>query len=280
MGLRQSRGEIPITFIGDDHRRTGLGDQQVGAGDAHIGLHELVAQYGARLVDDLGDGVERAVELIFLMMRLEQLGDLLAALVHGRGDDVTGRLARQLNNVFAKVGFNRLKTRLLQCLVQRHLLGHHGLALGNTARLLLLADRDDDLLRLLRGTGPMHHTAPLQHPLFEIAQVIGQPGKGMLLDLMGLGAQPFKLRQGIEGLFALIDKAMFGMPQCLLQRGIRQRLHRLSLECMGFWLHVLFFTPGAIRHHRCPAHRSCPRATRQCGRCGSVCSDVSDGRRY
>ena len=42
-------GQVAVALVGDDHRGAGLGDEQVGAGDADIGGEELLAQHGARL---------------------------------------------------------------------------------------------------------------------------------------------------------------------------------------------------------------------------------------
>ena len=49
MRARQGRREIAVALIGDDHRGAGLGNQQIGPGDADVGDEEFLAQDGARL---------------------------------------------------------------------------------------------------------------------------------------------------------------------------------------------------------------------------------------
>ena len=61
MHLGQDLGQVAIALIGDDDRGAGFGDQEIGAGDADIGLEELLAQHPARLVDELAGSVEVAV---------------------------------------------------------------------------------------------------------------------------------------------------------------------------------------------------------------------------
>ena len=42
---RQELGEVAVAFIGDDHRRAGLGDQEIRAGDADVGGEEALAEH-------------------------------------------------------------------------------------------------------------------------------------------------------------------------------------------------------------------------------------------
>ena len=42
--LRQRLREVAVALVGDDDRGAGLGDQEVGAGDADIGGEEFLAQ--------------------------------------------------------------------------------------------------------------------------------------------------------------------------------------------------------------------------------------------
>jgi holo-[acyl-carrier protein] synthase len=48
MRLGQELGEIAVALVGDDDARAGLGDQEVRAGDADIGIEEALARYSGR----------------------------------------------------------------------------------------------------------------------------------------------------------------------------------------------------------------------------------------
>jgi hypothetical protein len=84
---RQSGDHAAVALVGDQRHRAGLGDQEVAAGDAHVGREKMLAQHLARLARHLPDvGLARLP-----VHALEQLGHLLLGLVDGRGDDVRGR---------------------------------------------------------------------------------------------------------------------------------------------------------------------------------------------
>ena len=59
--LRQRLGQVAVALIGDDHRGAGLGDQEVGAGDADIGGEEFLAQHGARFGHEVRHRSEGAI---------------------------------------------------------------------------------------------------------------------------------------------------------------------------------------------------------------------------
>src|SRR3546814_16864346 len=83
-------------------RSAGLGNEEIGAGDADLGLEIAVAQHAARLGDQRLRVAAARAELhtmgrVIGMMILEQFGDLLAGLVQRRADDVARRLMGQLD---------------------------------------------------------------------------------------------------------------------------------------------------------------------------------------
>jgi hypothetical protein len=57
--------------------------------------------------------------------------DLVLVEVHRRRDDVARVLAAQLDDVLAEIGLDRRDAGLGHRLVERDLLAHHGLALGD-----------------------------------------------------------------------------------------------------------------------------------------------------
>ena len=100
---RQRRHHAPVAFVRDDHARSGFGDQKVAARDAEIGREEMLPQHFARFAGHARDVVlARRV-----VMGLEQVGDVLFALVKRRSDDVRRRLPGELKDVFSEVGLDR-----------------------------------------------------------------------------------------------------------------------------------------------------------------------------
>jgi hypothetical protein len=61
MHFGQGRGEIAITLIGDDDGAAGLGDEEVGAGDADIGSEKLRPQRRPRFGEQRGRLIEIAI---------------------------------------------------------------------------------------------------------------------------------------------------------------------------------------------------------------------------
>ena len=60
----------------------------------------------------------------------KEASNLLFGFVQCRGDQVEGSFFRQLDDVFAQVGFVDVDPLGLQCRVETQFLGHHGLAFG------------------------------------------------------------------------------------------------------------------------------------------------------
>ena len=53
MDLGQRLGEIAVALVGDDHGGAGLGNEEIGAGDADVGGKKFLAQDLPRLGDEL-----------------------------------------------------------------------------------------------------------------------------------------------------------------------------------------------------------------------------------
>ena len=108
MHLGQDLREIAIALVGDDDRRAGLGDQEVGAGHADVGRQEFLAQDFARFrqqrlgFGEVAVGGQMGVE--FSEIRL----DVVARHMDRGGDDVAWPLMTKLDDVFAQVRFDGL----------------------------------------------------------------------------------------------------------------------------------------------------------------------------
>ena len=93
MDGRQRDGEVRVALVRDEHNRSRFGDGHVRAADADHGLDEFLAQGKARVVLDGLDGRFGAKD-----PRRVFLGE-----VDGRGDDVRGAGARELDHALAQV---------------------------------------------------------------------------------------------------------------------------------------------------------------------------------
>ena len=159
MRAPQRLREIAVALVGDDDRRAGFRDQEIRAGDADIGRKKLFAQHGAGLGEQAFGRGEIAILVEIDMDAAEVLLHLFLVEMHRRRDDVRRRLAAQLDDVFAEVGFDRPHARGLDGGVEADFLGHHRLALGDHARAARLADVDDHRAGLRGIAGEMHVAA-------------------------------------------------------------------------------------------------------------------------
>ena len=129
--------ERRVAFVGDDDDRARLGDEEVAARDAHVGGEIVLPQYASRLEAQLLDHVlaRRAVLL------LEELRDLVLALVQRRSDDVRRRLVVvDLQDVLAEIGLDDRHAGALDRVVERRLLGDHRLRLDDLAHAVAARD--------------------------------------------------------------------------------------------------------------------------------------------
>ncbi len=253
-------GEVAVALIGDDYRSAGLGDEEIGAGDADIGGDEFLAQHRARFCDQILHRREIAPRLQ-AMMRPHEIGcDLFLVEVDHRGDDVAWAFAPDLDDVLAEIGLGHLDACCLEMPVKADLLRHHGLALGDEAGASLLAELQDDGPRVGGARRVMHiPAARLHRPLigFEIEVEISER---MVLDGAGLVAQRAELRQLPLGERALDDEAALDVEKCALKL--------LVGECRRGVLLEIRLSHRTIRPHwrgRLQASRSCRPAPRRHG---------------
>ena len=167
-------GAQPDVALGlDEHERAGLGDEEVRAGDAHLGGEEAVAQLGARVGDEpLGVvGVEHLAR-----EAAEQLGHLARGQVHRRGEDVRRAVAHELHDVLAEVGLHRLDAGLGERLVEADLLGEHRLRLDRAGRAAGGAQLLDDARGVAGGRGVVDDPAGRGDALLGLLDQLGQVG--------------------------------------------------------------------------------------------------------
>ena len=148
MDSRQGRHHAAVAFVGHQRHGSRLGDQKIGARNAHVGTQEVLAQRLARFA-----GQCRNIRLARLLVcALEQVGDFIEALVHDWRDDMRRRfIVVDLQDVLAEIGLHRLDTGGCQRLIESSLLGEHGLRLHR----LLDAVPAGDVANMAADLGPV-----------------------------------------------------------------------------------------------------------------------------
>jgi hypothetical protein len=147
------RGADPdVPLVLDERDGTGLGDEEVGARDAHVGGEELLPERDARRGDErLGVTVERRAQAL-----VEEAAAVVEAEVHHRRHDVARGLPEDLDDVLAQVGLAHADLEPLEVLVHPELLGEHAFCLHDRAHVVLADDAPKHRERIIRGLRPVH----------------------------------------------------------------------------------------------------------------------------
>ncbi len=174
---RQGRHQAAVALVGAQGDGAGFGDGEVAAGDAHVGLHVLGAQFAPGHLDQLLDValLPGAGDLA------EQVGHLVAREVDGGHDHVGRAFVPQLDDPLAQVRLRDLQAQGLQVVVEQRLLGGHGLGLDDALDARLLRDAADDLVGLLAGLGHVHGDAHALGVLLELLEEPVHVGHGLVL---------------------------------------------------------------------------------------------------
>ena len=117
MHPRQRLGQVAVALVGDDDAAAGLGDQEVGAGDADIGGEEFLPQLGARLGQDVAAFAEHAVGRQVGVRVAEAVLPVLPVQVERGRDDMARQLVPELDDVLAEIGLDRADAVAFEVLV-------------------------------------------------------------------------------------------------------------------------------------------------------------------
>jgi len=164
---RQGGAHAAVALVRDEHHRPDVCDEKVGAGDAHIGSHERVAQPCAR---DRGEPL-RLGRRVHAQFCAEELRDALLGHVNRGRNDVGGCGARELDDELTEVGFERLDARSDQRMVQPDLLGGHALDLDRAANPVLPGNLHHDAVGLFAVARPVDVAACLGDAVFKQGEV-------------------------------------------------------------------------------------------------------------
>ena len=233
---RQALDEVGIALIGDDHCRPGLRNEEIRAGDPHIGAEIDAAQHVPRLAHKRCALALAALSQMRMVL-VEQVRNLRHRLVHSRADDVARRLICQLHDIFAEIGLDDLETGRFQMRVEADFLSDHGLCLGNDARTGAFAQPGDQIARFLPIARPVHRDAGAGCCCFIGFEVMIEMCEHMVLDGLPAVAQRIEFGQALNRPCAIAGEIDLQRLQRLPQVRIRQRAAALLLELRGFKAH-------------------------------------------
>ena len=237
MRLRQYLRQVAIALIRHDHRRAGLGDQEIRPGDAYIRVEIFLPQYAARLVEQRHRVFQIAVRIKMRVHAAEIALDLFLRQMHGGRDDMARMLAAQLDDIFAQIRLDRHNAVFLEMLIERDFLGDHAFALGHGLGAHIAAELQDNRAGFFRVLGKMNMPAggfDLVAIGFKIKIKMRQR---MVLDRLGRIPQRLKLRQRVNRGAALVDEAGAHKAHGLLQERIGEGLGGVGFEGWGGDLH-------------------------------------------
>jgi hypothetical protein len=182
-------------------------------------------------------------------MHAAEIGlDLIAVEVDGRRDDMARPFMADLDDVFAEVRLRDVDAFGFERGVQRDLLRHHGLALGDAPGSHLAADAEHDVAGVLGGCRPMNDAAGRGHLLLIRFQVKVEMGQRVILDVLCRRAEGIEFRKRVACAGTLADEAATGVLQRALKIGVGQRCRGIGLEGVRGGLHgVVSITRIGIR---------------------------------
>ncbi len=227
----QGSGEAGIAFVADNAQGAGLGDGEVGPGDAHVGGEESLAQLPAGHLHQVGD-----VGFLGFAGHLgEQVGHLLAGQVNGGHDHVGRPFVAQLDDPLPQVRFHHLQALGLQVVVQEGLLRGHGLGLDDLFDPMAPGNAGDDLVGLGGGGGQVHlDPGGFSLGLESLVQLL-QAGQGLGFPPGDFPAQALHvhpLEDAALGFLVRRGKGPHGGAQEFVVQGLFQAL-LVVLEVLG-----------------------------------------------
>ena len=117
----RGQAEAGVAFVGHEHEATGVGRDEIRAGDPRPRPEVFAAHEFPRAA---GDGF-RIIVIVPQPLAFETAGDVATGFVDDRTDDVARVVAVDLHDVFAEVAFDGLDPLVGQVVVEVDFLGDH-----------------------------------------------------------------------------------------------------------------------------------------------------------
>ena len=115
MNGRNRGAHAPIALVLDQAESAGLGHHEIDPGNPRIGMTKFISQDLSCL---LGQCIHILTVGVFRIMFMDQLGNILFALVDRRHDDVGRGLTRQLQDKLPQVTLQHLDPTLFHVVVE------------------------------------------------------------------------------------------------------------------------------------------------------------------
>ena len=208
---RQGSYQAGIALIGNQTNGTVLGNTEVGTGDAHVCLQELLAEILAGQLNHVRDILARHINVQLL---LEHLRTLIAVQMDSRHNHVGWLLPLDGDHPLAQVCLLHADVMVPKALIEVNFLRCHGLGLYYALYVVFLADLDEVFLYCIAILGAedmspslfeaclelisqlvdmlhcivLHGTEALPEPLNILSLVSVQAGTRILLCKLGQSA--------------------------------------------------------------------------------------------
>ena len=230
VNFRERETETGIPFILGDGDHAGIRHGEVRAGNAHLG--------GEKGLPEFLPGDHRQLLRAGCRRYGERLRDVGFGQMHDRRDDVVGRLAPELADVFAEVGLDWLNAGLFESVVEMDLLGRHRFRFDGALHAAAVRQFDDVPARVCGGLGPEDLAAVLDDFALELFEIFVEVIDRLPLDLRGVGpgilpvAEP-RLAFGdrdVVGADGFLDDAAMAEVTGLLRGGILELAGNAHVE--------------------------------------------------
>ena len=180
-GVGQGEAHTAVTLGLHDGQGTGLSNTEVGTGNCHGGVQELVAQtvtgclcQFCRLIGD--------VRVNTLNFAQEDVADFAAVAVNCGHQNVGGTVVAELHDFFREVGLDSVDAVFFEELVQAGFCGCHGLNLDDFVHALLTDQVQSNLVCLGGVACPVHVAACGGEVTLELLEQLGEVGQNIVLD--------------------------------------------------------------------------------------------------
>src|SRR5215210_2994306 len=193
---RNARDQPGVALVGDGADRARLGNPEVGARNADVGVQELLPETLA------GEGGQRLHirRQVLVGDAGEDLRDPLDVHVHDRSDDVRGGVSSELGNPLSQVRLHYLQPEvgvvLFETVVELDLLGRHALGFGEDLRPTPARQIPDVADHVLAIFCEEHVSAPLLDGVGHLRKVVVEVRHRLLLGTIRLFPQLRSVRMG------------------------------------------------------------------------------------